>query len=1093
MTAGSGTNSSGGAGGGGGGGHSERPSEEGGLSVDTSSTTGGGGGSSPSATAPRRGSKRPPPSIAASSQLDPRSSMSFKKRSNSSTNPNSRGASFSVASRGGGTAGRSFSGFLFGGGGGGGGGSRRPSTSNDPNAQQRRSLAVPGVERWRNMRRAQTLSVHPPIAGDPEDPSSWSFPEPKPQIPSLLPNQNANPDATPLPLLPFTVLCLVCFGEFSSSGVAGPFLFFMIDSFNVGGESQVGFWAGITASVFFFAQFLTSLLWSSIADRYGRRAVLLASLCGNALTLAIFGASTNLKMALTVRMAQGLFNGAVGVAKGAIRDLTDPTNEGRAYAILGFAWGFGGIAGPILGGILEHPAEKFPGVFGGIKLFETYPYLLPCLAGASFTTLGAILSLFIGPDGGPRQGQIRLQEGEGEVAQTTSNANAAGRSGLAAVAASAGQRISGLFGNDDDSNQGHTAQASQISLGRTSSAIHAPDGLPRTFTQQVDEETGGPPSPLDSDDEGTIVTRRSGRTHGGGRGRSDWDSRLGLGFSSSGAAPSASGFSRTEERRRGVLGGGSAYGYDSNRFSTISAGGEGLRSRNNRISAIQQQEFGSQPRRGSNATGVNRYSYTPSAMGSAYNYAPDFEAVGEDPNLAPAPRKLNFAQRFLLANDDAVLSITDLWVAAAINGDEASYAAVEEDDLDEGDERDGEGDGDGEGEGDSQAIDSSFDIDSTDELDEDDEVGAGRERLDSMDNSRLRPYLPPLNIAQRRGSRGTRMGSMRLPSFNAARVPSLYNNTGIDLPSPWSEGPTPTEENPSGSTFATSNINAPAAGQSRYDPTLAGIPESASARNTLGKAAGSEEQQRLLAAQSSSSNYAATDATAKKSSASGPSAPPSLWSLLPMTIIAHYGLLAFHSATFDQVFMAFLVTPFPSGGLGLTAAHYAELISAMAFCQIGFQFYFYPKIGPPQGKWSHLAMMRLGTALYLPTYILFPLLRRFLHPQTDAAVMTFMIIFASMRWLANICAFTAVSILMNALTPPNLVPLANGLAQTTSSAARFVGPIVGGIVWAKGIQPGFEDRAWPWSYQLGFVFVGLAGFTGFLHATLVLKGASANA
>lgn len=857
----------------------------------------------------------------------------------------------------------------------------------------------------------------------------------------------------------------------------------MIEGFNVGGESEVGFWAGITASVFFFAQFLTSLLWSSIADRYGRRAVLLASLCGNALTLATFGASTNLKMALTVRMAQGLFNGAVGVAKGAIRDLTDPTNEGRAYAILGFAWGFGGIAGPILGGILEHPADKFPGIFGGIELFKTYPYLLPCLAGASFTTLGAILSLFIGPDGGPRQGQIRLQEGDVEVTQTPAPAT---RGGLAAVAASAGQRISGLFGNDDENGAEHAAQASQISLGRTSTAD---GGLPRTFTQQVDEETGGPPSPLDSDDEGTVVTRRSGRVHGGGgsgstRGRSDWDARLG--FSASGAAPSASGFSRTEERRRGVLGGGSAYGYDTNRLSVFSGGGgEGLRNRvNNRLSAIQQQEGVGAPRRGSNATAANRYSYTPSAIGSAYNYAPDFEAVGEDPNLAPRPRKLNFAQRFLLANDDAVLSITDLWVAAAINGDEASYAAVEDMDAEEEGAEDGEGDGDGEG--DSQAIDSSFDLDSTEELDEDDEDGTGGERRDSLDGSRVRPYLPPLNIAARRGSRGTRTGSMRLPSFGAAaRVPSLYNNTGIDLPSPWSEGPTPTQETPGASVFS----EAPAtgaganAGQSRYDPTLAGIPESHSARNTLGRQAGSsEERQRLLAASDA--------ATATKPQAAAVPAPPSLWSLLPLTIIAHYGLLAFHSATFDQVFMAFLVTPFPSGGLGLTAAHYAELISAMAFCQIGFQFYFYPKIGPPQGKWSHLAMMRLGTALYLPTYALFPLLRRFLHPQTDAAVMFFMIVFASMRWLANICAFTAVSILMNALTPPNLVPLANGLAQTTSSAARFVGPIVGGIMWAKGIQPGFEEREWPWSYQLGFVFVGLVGFTGFLHATLVLKSAS---
>lgn len=169
--------------------------------------------------------------------------------------------------------------------------------------------------------------------------------------------------------------------------------------------------------------------------------------------------------------------------------------------------------------------------------------------------------------------------------------------------------------------------------------------------------------------------------------------------------------------------------------------------------------------------------------------------------------------------------------------------------------------------------------------------------------------------------------------------------------------------------------------------------------------------------------------------------------------------------------MAFLVSPTQSGGLGLTAAHYAELIAAMAFCQIGFQFYFYPKVGPPQGKLSHLAMMRLGTSLYL-AYILFAFLRAFLHPSTDAIVMTFMILFASIRWLANVCAFTSVSVLMNATTPPHLIALANGLAQTTSSAARFVGPLIGGMLWASGGSAGF------W-------VVGITGFSGFLCSLFI--------
>lgn len=836
----------------------------------------------------------------------------------------------------------------------------------------------------------------------------------------------------------------------------------MIDGFHVGGESDVGFWAGIVASCFFLAQFLTSLLWASTAEKYGRRSVLLASLIGNACTLIAFGTSTNLKMAITVRMAQGLFNGAVGVAKGAIRDLTDSSNESRAYAIMGFAWGFGGILGPIMGGVLEHPATKFPGLFGNVELFKTYPYLLPCMTGAMFTSLGAFLSLFVGPDGGPRQGTIKLEGAEGEedpaAAARPANSIAAG---VENVGRTVSKRVSGYFSQDTE-----PVGASQISLERTqhaaSSSQSHPAGLPRTFTRQVDDETGGPASApeseMGSDEEGTVVTRR----------QSDWDPRLASNFTS-GADRS---MSRTEERHRGILGGGSAYGYE-----------PGMR-RASRSSAMNGPEEFARARRGrahllgrSEAAGNNNPRASV-AMGSAFDYAPDFEAVGEDLSLAPAPRQLNFAERFLLANDDAVMSITDLWVAAAINGDEA-YSVLEED-VSYDDDAELLDDDDDLGANDSQVLDADSSAGEQDDDDEEEDQVEGRA---SSNRGSTRPYLPPMNFAQRRLSRNiagrSEMGgssglfpprSIRLGSYGG-RVPSLYNNTGLDLPSPRER------ENPWQSFGEAMRSPAGESRTAQYDPILARIPESDTARNTL------RRQEGIVSA--------AVQEVEEQQQKMPEKAPPSIWSLLPLTIIAHYALLAFHSATFDQVFMAFLVTPYLSGGLGLTAAHFAELISAMAFCQIGFQFYVYPKLN---SRFSHLAIMRIGTLLYLPTYTLFPLLRNFKTPgeetEKNTLVMTFMILFASMRWLANICAFTSVSILMNATTPPNLVPLANGLAQTITSAGRFIGPLIGGVVWARGIAGGYEMHTWPFNYHEGFWFVGLVAFSGFLHCLFLLKAAA---
>lgn len=135
----------------------------------------------------------------------------------------------------------------------------------------------------------------------------------------------------------------------------------MVESFGVGqdggGESAVSLWSGVVASAFFLAQFLTALLWVSVANKHGRRIVLFASLVGNGLTVIMFGASKNLGSAITTRLALGLFNGeqcissrteqsnrsdipvtclgAVGVARSAVTDVTDDTNRPLAYTLVG--------------------------------------------------------------------------------------------------------------------------------------------------------------------------------------------------------------------------------------------------------------------------------------------------------------------------------------------------------------------------------------------------------------------------------------------------------------------------------------------------------------------------------------------------------------------------------------------------------------------------------------------------------------------------------------------------------------------------------------------------------------------------------------
>ena len=85
----------------------------------------------------------------------------------------------------------------------------------------------------------------------------------------------------------------------------------------------------------------------------------------------------------------------IGVIKSMMGELTDPTNIARAYAYQPISWSTGATIGPLIGGALSHPAERFPSIFGGNSFLERYPYFLPCAIPASFCIVAWIVTLVL--------------------------------------------------------------------------------------------------------------------------------------------------------------------------------------------------------------------------------------------------------------------------------------------------------------------------------------------------------------------------------------------------------------------------------------------------------------------------------------------------------------------------------------------------------------------------------------------------------------------------------------------------------------------------------------------------------------------------
>ena len=89
---------------------------------------------------------------------------------------------------------------------------------------------------------------------------------------------------------------------------------------------------------------------------------------------------------MVARAIGGLVSGVGSCTRSCMRELTVKENRGRAFALFGWSWAVGMLLGPLLGGFLALPAESMPWLRG--SLFDTYPYLLPCVAATSIYLLG---------------------------------------------------------------------------------------------------------------------------------------------------------------------------------------------------------------------------------------------------------------------------------------------------------------------------------------------------------------------------------------------------------------------------------------------------------------------------------------------------------------------------------------------------------------------------------------------------------------------------------------------------------------------------------------------------------------------------------
>ncbi|XP_021773414.1 protein ZINC INDUCED FACILITATOR 1-like isoform X2 [Chenopodium quinoa] len=175
-----------------------------------------------------------------------------------------------------------------------------------------------------------------------------------------------------------------------------PFLYFMIRDFHIAEQkADVGYYAGFVGSAFMFGRALTSVVWGKLADRYGRKPIIITGTIAVVIFNTMFGLSVNFWMAVSARFLLGSLCGLLGPAKAYVSEICREEHQAVGMSMITTAWGIGLIIGPALGGLLSQPAEKYPQIFSQESLFGRFPYFLPCLITSAFAAVITVGSFWL--------------------------------------------------------------------------------------------------------------------------------------------------------------------------------------------------------------------------------------------------------------------------------------------------------------------------------------------------------------------------------------------------------------------------------------------------------------------------------------------------------------------------------------------------------------------------------------------------------------------------------------------------------------------------------------------------------------------------
>lgn len=187
------------------------------------------------------------------------------------------------------------------------------------------------------------------------------------------------------------------------------------------GPSLVGILVASNA----LAQLIATPIIGRLSDRFGRRPLLIFSICGTLASFLLLGlveplgrsltalssgsitpAAATLAMLFFTRILDGLFGGDVSLARAYVTDITDERNRAKGLGMIGAAFGLGFIVGPAIGGTLANWSYAT----SAFAAFGLPRYAVPAFAAAALAALNLVAVILWLPESLPPEERSRMAQ-----------------------------------------------------------------------------------------------------------------------------------------------------------------------------------------------------------------------------------------------------------------------------------------------------------------------------------------------------------------------------------------------------------------------------------------------------------------------------------------------------------------------------------------------------------------------------------------------------------------------------------------------------------------------------------------------------------